>query len=367
MNQAIEKVDKKPISVLQFIHEKQAEFVSVMPSHLSPDRMMRIALSAIKTTPKLAACTIQSVGVSLMACSALGLEPNTPLGHAYMIPFNQKYKDGNQWKSELRCQLIIGYKGYIELFYRSGVVQSAQAFPVFEGDKFSYSLGLKPDLIHVPTDNPERWNSGKLTHTYFVLRMKDLDVPLFNVLDRGTINAHRERSKSKDDGPWKTDYIKMAMKTAVRDIVPYVPFSVERPAAAASFEHAIMSGNSRSAVLSLGPQAIESTGLLLEGIPEDVEPSDDPEEKPTLDSVSASLKTNSTPKDEATETLRKDAIAAAHELWGDKAMLTLSHTLKSQYNGASIQTCGADVLDPLLRGLSSEIDKRNSREPGQEG
>lgn len=89
-------------------------------------------------------------------------------------------------------------------------------------------------------------------------------------------------------------------------------------------------------------------------------------ERPTLDTVSASLKTNAPPKDDATETLRKDTIEAAQELWGDNWSVVMRNTLRNDYNGASIQTCGADVLNKLLRDISADIDKRNNREPGQD-
>jgi recombination protein RecT len=237
---------------------------------MSAERMTRIALSAIRTTPNLAKCTIQSTAVSLMACSALGLEPNTPTGHAYLIPYNTSFKDANgQWKKEYRCQLIIGYKGYIELFYRSGAVESVQCFPVFEGDFFEYSLGLHPELKHTPSKDVNRFNSKKLTHAYCVIKLKGSDTPFWSVMDKGTIEGHRSRSKAADDGPWKTDYVKMALKTVVRDVVPWIPYSVEKPQVAAAFENAAYLGNTKSALLSLGNGAVDASDRLLEGVTED--------------------------------------------------------------------------------------------------
>ena len=85
MTEAIEKYQ----TTEEFLNKHAEDFASVLPTHMSKDRMMRIALSALRTTPDLAKCTIQSVAMSLMGCSVLGLEPNTPLGHAYLIPFNK--------------------------------------------------------------------------------------------------------------------------------------------------------------------------------------------------------------------------------------------------------------------------------------
>src|SRR5699024_11603990 len=61
---------------------------------------------------------------ALMNAAQLGLEPNTPLGQAYLIPYNNK--------GVLECQFQIGYKGLIELGYRNPLMQTIQAQAVYE-------------------------------------------------------------------------------------------------------------------------------------------------------------------------------------------------------------------------------------------
>jgi recombination protein RecT len=328
---AIEKAKEKPMTALDFISAHKNEFATVIPQHLSADRMMRLALSAIRTTPHLAECTIQSVAVSLMACSALGLEPNTPLGHAYLIPFNSSVKRNGQWTKEYRCSLIVGYRGFIELFYRSGVVDSVQAFPVFEGDKFEVKFGLHPDLVHVPSNDKNRWNPKKLTHVYGVINLKNSERPMWSVMDRNQIDMRRERSKSKDDGPWITDFIPMALKTVIRDMSRWVPFSVDKVAAAAAYEGALESGNHRQAIIALGPDAQESAGLLLEGVAEDEPLSAEPEEKPTLETVAASK----SEKPSLDKELRDELVATARSLWGDECMMHITQILRRSNTGFS--------------------------------
>jgi len=285
-----EAIVKKP-SVFDFISNHTQDFKSVLPTHLSADRMMRLALSAINTTPHLSECSIQSVAMSLMASTALGLEPNTPLGHAYLIPY-KKTLSQKPYKFEYRCQLIIGYRGYIELFYRSGAVDSVQAFPVFDGDQFEVTLGLSPNLIHVPNMHPNRWDEQKLTHVYGVIRLKNSDTPIWGYLDRSQIEQRKNFSSSKNyrtgeiSGPWKDHYIPMALKSVIRDMHRWIPFSVEKPLApvAAAYEGALENGATRRALLSLGEDVATYTDKLLEGIPEDEEPVFE-EKKPTLDTV----------------------------------------------------------------------------------
>ena len=118
-------------SMIQWIEKHAQDFALVLPKHLTPERMVRLAVSAVRTTPKLAECPIATVASSLMACATLGLEPNTPMGLAYLIPRRNK-RHGNKQE----CTLLVGYQGLKELMYSSGYVSSVKAREVYEGDLF---------------------------------------------------------------------------------------------------------------------------------------------------------------------------------------------------------------------------------------
>jgi recombination protein RecT len=254
--------EKKAPDLAQFITNHERDFARVLPKHMTADRMTRLAISAVRTTAHLAECSIASFASSIMACSVLGLEPNTPLGHAYLIPFKNNKRGGIY-----ECQVIIGYKGLAELMYRSGIVASVKATPVFEGDDFEYEFGLHPDIKHRPGKDPNRGaDPGKLTHVYPVvqLREKDLD-PIWDVLTRSEIEQRRKRSKAATEGPWVSDYVAMALKTGVRKIATWVPSSAEKMAplnAAVQYEGAMELGSTRRAVNALGEKAEE----LLDGM-----------------------------------------------------------------------------------------------------
>ena len=82
-----------------------------LPSVMTPERFTRIAVSALSTTPKLQDCHPMTFIGAMMTAAQLGLEPNTPLGQAYLIPFwNGKSK-------RMECQFQLGYKGMIDLAY----------------------------------------------------------------------------------------------------------------------------------------------------------------------------------------------------------------------------------------------------------
>ncbi|MFR1027701.1 MAG: recombinase RecT [Parasutterella sp.] len=141
---------KAPAIVQQVLSDqfKNSSALAV-PKHLSADRMARIAATELRKTPDLLDTTPASFMGAVMQSAQLGLEPGSALGQAYLVPFNKKDQKTGKWYKE--CQLILGYRGMIDLARRSGQVLSLSAFAVHEGDDFSYQLGLHPDIHHVPS------------------------------------------------------------------------------------------------------------------------------------------------------------------------------------------------------------------------
>lgn len=200
------------------------EIARALPKHVNPDRMSRIALTALRTTPKLAQCTPESFLGCIVQAAQLGLEVNTPLGHAYLLPFEDRRNN------RILCQLIIGYQGMIDLTRRSGMVKAVYAFPVYKGDDFSWELGLNPTIHHKPHTGERK--DADLTHVYAVAKL-DGGEPVFTVLTRSEVEKYRARSRASNNGPWKTDYEAMALKTAIRRLFRWLPKSAEMARAAA--------------------------------------------------------------------------------------------------------------------------------------
>lgn len=196
-----------------YIQKMEGEIKKALPSVMTPERFTRIVLSAISTTPKLAETTPQSFLGAMMTAAQLGLEPNTPLGQAYLIP----YFNGKTRVQE--CQFQLGYKGLIDLAYRSGEISSIQAHVVYEKDEFSYSFGLEPTLHHVPAMR----DRGEATHVYAVFKTKDGGYG-FEVMSMDDVRAHAQKySKSFGIGPWQTNFEEMAKKTVLKRALKYAP------------------------------------------------------------------------------------------------------------------------------------------------
>ena len=85
-------------TIQQYIKSMEEEIKRALPSVITPERFTRMVLSALSTNPKLAACTPKSFLGAMMSAAQLGLEPNTPLGQAYLIPYRNKGVDEVQFQ-----------------------------------------------------------------------------------------------------------------------------------------------------------------------------------------------------------------------------------------------------------------------------
>lgn len=214
---------KKEDPVASLIEKLKPQMALALPKHLNPERMGRIMLTELRRVPKLAECGKESLLGALMMCSQLGLEPGNGLGHAYLLPFERRAKVSGQWQTVgVDCQLIIGYRGMIDIARRSGQIVSLAARAVHKNDHFAYRLGLDETIEHTPAEG-ER---GELTHVYAVAKLKDGGVQ-FEVMSRHDVEKVRLQSKAKDNGPWSTHFDEMAKKTAIRRLFKYLPVSIE--------------------------------------------------------------------------------------------------------------------------------------------
>ena len=202
---------KKSNTIRDYVKAYEGEIARALPSVITPERFARMVLTAITQTPKLAECTPQSFVGAMLTAAQLGLEPNTPLGQAYLIPYGGK------------CQFQLGYKGLIDLAHRSGEIQSIEARVVHENDVFEYELGLEPKLVHKPAAE----NRGKAIWYYAIYHLKNGGYA-FEVMSREDVEQHaRKYSKSFGNGPWQTEFDEMAKKTVLKKLLKYAPLKTD--------------------------------------------------------------------------------------------------------------------------------------------
>ena len=212
--------EKKPATIQQYIQRMQGEIAKALPSVITPERFTRIVLSAISTNPKLAECTPQSFLGAMMTSAQLGCEVNTPLGQAYLIPRWNSKKQCNE------CSFQLGYKGLIDLAYRSGEVTMIGAHVVYANDEFTYELGLEPVLKHKPAIT----NRGEPIYVYAMFRTKDGGYG-FECMSMDDIRNHAKQYsdayKKGYSSPWITNFEEMAKKTVLKKVLKYAPLKTD--------------------------------------------------------------------------------------------------------------------------------------------
>jgi len=224
--------------VAYILHQKKGELAKMLPKSLSIERLLKVAQIAATTTPQLAKCDVLSLVSAIGQCAQLGLEPNTVLGHAYLVPFNTKRKDANgneKWVNSV--QVIIGYKGLIELARRSGQIQSLSAHEVCENDEFKMVYGLNETLEHTPAYG-ER---GAVIGFYAIAKFKD-GGHVFEFMSTHQIDEIKEASQGYQQAkkynkqathPWTVHFVEMGRKTVIRRLSKYLPLSIEFASAVA--------------------------------------------------------------------------------------------------------------------------------------
>lgn len=183
------------------------QIAMALPSHMTADRVLRVMLTQVRKVPKLLECSQESVLSAFMDCTRMGLEPDGRLAH--LIPYGST------------CQLIIDYKGLVDLAFRSGLVQSIHADVVCENDTFKYSLGeVQEHSIDF------RKGRGKVYAVYARAVLKN-GATKCEVLSAEEVDGIKARSRSGKNGPWITDWNEMAKKTAFRRLSKWLPLSPE--------------------------------------------------------------------------------------------------------------------------------------------
>jgi len=217
-SQALAKGQRKDMLTFLQSDSIKSQVALALPRHMKPDRMIRVMLTAINSTPKLLQCSRESLLAALMKCSQYGLEPDGR--HAHLIPYGD------------HVQLIFDYKGLVDLVRRSGEVADIHCDVVYDADEFEYSFGSGGRLYHKPNlRDPQR---GNVYCAYSFVKLKDEAVS-YEVMTVGEINAVRDNSQGYQafkrgiikSNPWEGHWNEMAKKTVFRRHTKWLPLSSE--------------------------------------------------------------------------------------------------------------------------------------------
>lgn len=222
---SVEQAAPKVVTIYDVLKDPDqlAEIGRALPPGLSHDRFARVATTAIKRNPELVQCEVGSLISSIHRCAQLGLEPNTDLQHAWLLPFRKNKGKRNE---TVEVQFIMGYRGMLSLAMRSDRIASVEARAVRENDEWRYAYGTGDDagVYHVPALK----DRGEIVCFYVVVKYTNGGF-YYNVVDLDTIQKHRDQSQtgSRNFGPWADHFEAMGCKTAIRIASPYLDLTAE--------------------------------------------------------------------------------------------------------------------------------------------
>ena len=194
------------------ISSQEEKIQEILPPGMDAKRVVRLARLACVRNPKLLECDPISVVESIMVASQLGLEINSPIGGAHLVPFGKK------------CQMIPDYRGLIRLALKNGDVIKMVAREVYEGDLFHVIQGTTEMIEHVPLLGDEARADGQISGFYAVATLANGST-VHEYAPRGDVDKIRARSKAGSSGPWKTDYAAMGKKTMIKRVLKWLDLS----------------------------------------------------------------------------------------------------------------------------------------------
>jgi len=205
-------------NIVALLEKSKAQITMALPKHLTADRLCRIAVTEMSKNPKLFECNPTSVLASIITSAQMGWEVGID-GQAYLVPYNDK-------KRGMICQLIPGWKGYVDLISRAGR-SSVWTGAVRKGDEFDYSLGSSPKLEHRPGDD----DNGNFTYAYAVGWVNGAQWPVIEVWSRAKVINHLHKYNKVGDRHYalanENNLEMYGRKVALLQVMKYMPKSVE--------------------------------------------------------------------------------------------------------------------------------------------
>lgn len=232
--QAQVQAENAPASpLIPFLDSRETEFVRALPANALDWHGFRSAvLSEAAREPRILRCCVEhlpSVAATLLTAARLGLSVGDGLGQFHLIPRNMSFRErgpdgkerkGNRWE----LHWIIGYRGLIELAYRSPRVQTVQAVPVWSDDEFAYHPASATPIRHRVNLEGAR-GPGELRAAYCIVFLRGSTRPYVHVASRTELEDVKAAAISGKErpGPWGEHFVAMSLKTVTRRALERVP------------------------------------------------------------------------------------------------------------------------------------------------
>lgn len=205
----------------------ETDLKSLVAMHgISPEKFITTTINAVKKEPKLLECDPKTLFGAIMMSAELGLAPNTQMGLAFILPYNRRYKDGNNWQQVLEAQFQLGYQGWVEIMLRNPKIESVESGIIYSNEEWFYDKGKRDPFSHKPLPPSQR---GEWIAAFALAWLKDSAKPKVVVLWKEDIEKVKKISKAANSeySPWnKADsdpFLWMPRKTALKQLAKELP------------------------------------------------------------------------------------------------------------------------------------------------
>jgi recombination protein RecT len=197
---AAEKIDRLMAGLADAAEE-------ITPPPHQAGRLLRLARMYLAEHPELLGCDRRSLRAAVLRGCQLGLEIGGPSHQAALVAYKRR-EEGEAPD----CQLLIEYRGRMELCHRGGLLEGFTAGAVYEGDHIEFEYGTTPYLTH----SPALHSRGALIGAYAVAQFST-GGRLFVVIDQEAAAAAMADSpgSNKPSSLWKKRPAEMWTKTAL--------------------------------------------------------------------------------------------------------------------------------------------------------
>ncbi len=199
-----------------FLDKYKGQIANALPKHISPDRMVRLTMTAFSQNKALQDCDLHSIFGSVVVAAQLGLEIGVG-GQGYLVPYKGK------------ATFVPGWQGLVDLVSRAGRA-TVWTGAVYRGDDFDWALGDRPFIKHRPGDGGDGWRD--ISHVYAVGRVNGSEYPVIEVWTMDRVVRHLNKFNKvgarhyalEKDGQNMEMY---ARKVVLLQVLKYMPKSIE--------------------------------------------------------------------------------------------------------------------------------------------
>lgn len=183
-------------------------------------------MSLVNNNIVLQECEPKTVFAAALTAASLDLPINPSLGQAYIIPFNNKVKDGTDSKGKAiyrwvkQAQFQMGYKGFIQLCLRSGKYELIHVNDVRDGEYKGMDRMTGEHRFEFIDDDEKRAQQAVIGYVAFIKLTTGFHKSLYMTNDELLAHAKKySKSYQNGYGMWVDDFDAMAKKTVLKLLI----------------------------------------------------------------------------------------------------------------------------------------------------